>query len=177
MSAAFADWSQQMGSTTNNAGLRETSAPQTLNEHNVTSSLSQNEGRYKPDFDIDNRRGMVGEAVVGTFLEAMGTATVEVKTDSAAHRTGNFYIETAQRLQAADEGLFVASGINVSKAGWWAFAGPSGTGFIAIKADVLKQLAHLGRVAEQPVHSNRTNQTKGRLVRVNDIVAEILRLP
>lgn len=134
-------------------------------------------GTYQPDFDIDNRRGAIGERLIGTFLEAMGTATVEVKTDYGAHRTGNFYIETAQRPQSAAEGVFVASGINVSKASWWTFAGPGENGFIAIKSDVLKGLAINSRETEQPVHSSRTNQTKGRLVRVDDIVAAILRLP
>ena len=128
----------------------------------------------QPDFDIDNRRGAVGEAVVGTFLEAMGTATVEVKTDSGAHRTGNFYVETAQRPQGSPDGLFVPSGINKSKADWWAFAGPGGHGFIAVDTGTLKQLAKNARQAEQPIHSNRTNQTKGRLVRVSDIVAAIM---
>lgn len=129
---------------------------------------------YEPAFDIDNRRGAVGEAVVGTFLEAMGTATVEVKTDSGAHRTGNLYIETAQRPRSAPEGLYIASGINTSEAGWWAFAGPAGNGFIAVKADVLKMLAQDARQAEQPIHSSQTNATKGRLVRVEQVVAAIL---
>jgi hypothetical protein len=129
---------------------------------------------FQPDFDIDNRRGAVGESVVGTFLEAMGTATVEVKTDSGAWRTGNVYVETWQRPQGSPEGTFVPSGINKSKADWWAFAGPGGHGFIAVDRATLKELAKKAREAEQPIHSNRTNQTKGRLVRVSDIVAAIM---
>jgi hypothetical protein len=129
---------------------------------------------YQPDFDIDNRRGAIGERVVGTFLEAMGTATVEVKTDYHAHRTGNVYVETGQRPQSAPDGLFVASGINRSTAVWWAFAGPAGNGFLAINTDTLKRLAREARESEQPIHSARTNQTKGRLVRVSEIVAAIL---
>lgn len=132
---------------------------------------------WNPDFDLDNRRGAVGESVVGTFLEAMGTATVEVKTDYGAHKTGNLYVETAQRLRDAPEGEYVKSGINRSEAGWWAFAGPSGNGFIAIKAELLKPLANAARSAEQRIHNENTNATKGRLVRVDDVVAAILRLP
>jgi hypothetical protein len=132
---------------------------------------------YQPDFDIDNRRGAIGERVVGTFLEAMGTATVEVKTDFGAHKTGNFYVETAQRPRTAAEGIWVASGINRSEAGWWAFAGPSEQGFIAVRAETVKLLARNALEREQTVHNSRTNATKGRLIRVEDVVAAILALP
>jgi hypothetical protein len=129
---------------------------------------------YQPDFDIDNRRGQVGERLVGTFLEAMGTATVEVKTDYKAHRTGNLYVETAQRPNSAEPGVYVASGINRSKAVWWTFAGPGENGFIAVKAEIVKALAIQAPEHKQPIHGPTSNETKGRLVKVSDIVAAIL---
>lgn len=51
---------------------------------------------YQPDFDVDFRRGKVGEDLVGTFLEQLAGSTIEVKTDYRADMTGNVYVETWQ---------------------------------------------------------------------------------
>jgi hypothetical protein len=166
MSAAFADWNQTTDTTMNDATTKEPSQP--------TRSRTQTSTGFRPDFDIDNRRGAIGEHLVGTFLEAIGTATVEVKTDSGAQRTGNFYIETCQRPRDAEEGVWVASGVNRSTAEWWAFAGPGANGFIAVRADVVKALAADAPETTQPIHNERTNASKGRLVKVKDIVAAIV---
>lgn len=127
---------------------------------------------YQPDFDVDYRRGLVGEDLVGTFLEAVAGSTVEVKTDYRAWCTGNLYIETEQEIR--DE--WRPSGISISKATFYSFAGPQGDGFLTIATERLKRLVtETGR----PVHMRRKSQTsrdtRGFLIRVEDVVGDIVR--
>lgn len=121
---------------------------------------------YEPDFDIDLRRGQAGERLVSSFFEQLVGSTVEVKTDFGAWRTGNHYVETWQRSSAGD---WRPSGLNATKAEWWVVVGPAGFGFIAIRCDALRRLAAQSPEAEQPVSNERTNASKGRLVKVNAI--------
>jgi len=126
---------------------------------------------YQPDFDLDYRRGLVGESLVGSFLESVAGSTVEVKTDYRAWDTGNFYIETYQQIR----GEWVPSGLNISKADFYCFAGPTGAGFVTVPKGALIGLV---RDCGRPVHMNRSSDTsrdtKGFLVSVADIVAMIL---
>jgi hypothetical protein len=126
---------------------------------------------YQPDFDIDYRRGLVGENLVGSFLESVAGSTVEVKTDYRAHDTGNLYIETYQEIG----GDWVPSGLNISKADFYSFAGPSGEGFLTIRKNDLIELV---RATGRPVHMQRSSatsrDTKGFLITVADVVARIL---
>lgn len=128
---------------------------------------------YNPDFDLDLRTGALGEHLVGTFWEELQrTGTVEVKVDRGAWRTGNHYVETAQ---SSDGVTFRPSGINTTKAHWWVVASPSEFGFIAIRTDVLKRLCVDAPQAEQPIRDGKTNASKGRLVRMQDLMREMMR--
>lgn len=128
---------------------------------------------YAPDFDLDYRRGMVGESLVGTFLEAVGGSTLEVKTDYRAHETGNLYIETNQKL---DNGQWVKSGISISKANFYCFAGPTGEGFLTIPTAQLKQiLKDTGRFVHMDRSSVSSRDTIGFLIKVEDVINVIFR--
>lgn len=128
---------------------------------------------YNPDFDVDLRKGQLGEQLFGTFWEELHrTGTVEVKVDRGAWRTGNHYVETAQ---SSDGVTFRPSGINTTKARWWVVASPSDFGFITIRTDVLKQLCVGAPQAEQQIRDGKTNASKGRLVRMDDLVREMMR--
>jgi hypothetical protein len=119
---------------------------------------------YQPDFDIDFRRGMVGEDTHRAFL----FGTHEVKTDYRVAETGNLYVETRQQNE---RGEFL-SGINTSKADWWAFVSPWGRGGVYIQADVLRAvIAETNpRETRQPIRSETSNSSTGRLVRLDDIL-------
>jgi hypothetical protein len=126
---------------------------------------------YQPDFDLDFRRGRVGENLVHSFLKSLEGGTVEVKTDSRIAETGNLYIETYQ-FSNADMSDKRPSGINISKADFWAFATPDETGFILIKADALKKLLREGDypVKSQPIANEKTNGSIGRIVPLKDLL-------
>lgn len=126
---------------------------------------------YQPDFDIDNRRGQVGENLVGTFVEALAKGTIEVKTDYGLARTGNVYIETWQ-YRNPDESDKRPSGINTTKADFWAIASPDGTGFVCISTDALKQLIKDKNPPEarQPISGPTTMASVGRLVKMSDLL-------
>lgn len=119
---------------------------------------------YQPDFDIDFRRGMVGEDTHRAFL----FGTHEVKTDYRVAETGNLYVETRQQN---DRGEFL-SGINTSKADWWAFLSPLGVGGVYIRSETLKEVmrATNPRETRQPIRSETSNSSTGRLVRLDDIL-------
>lgn len=122
---------------------------------------------YNPDFDIDLRTGALGEHLVGTFWEDLQrTGTVEVKVDRGAWKTGNHYVETAQ---SSDGVNWRASGINTTKAVWWVVASPEDAGFLCVKVVLLKRLAAEAPEAEQPIRSDKTNASKGRLVKMDDL--------
>lgn len=127
---------------------------------------------YQPDFDIDYRRGQVGEKLVGTFLEHLAGSTIEVKTDYRAWDTGNLYIETEQEIN----GRWVESGLSISKAEYYSFAGPTGDGFLTIPTSRLK---HIVTSTGRPVHMARksatSRDTRGYLIRVLDIVKDIMK--
>ena len=129
---------------------------------------------YQPAFDIDFTRGLVGENLTKTFLNDLAGSLIEVKTDYRAHETGNVYVETHQypQHQPAES---QPSGINLSEAQWYVFAGPSNTGFIAIKKDELMRLVIEAPRAEIAAQNINSNQTRGRLVRLVDIMAAIYR--
>lgn len=127
---------------------------------------------YQPDFDVDYRRGLVGENLVGTFLESVAGSTVEVKTDYRAWCTGNLYIETEQEIR----GQWRPSGLSISKATFYCFAGPRGEGFLTIPTPRLKSLVEeTGRPVHMKRKSATSRDTKGFLIRVEDIVGDIMR--
>ena len=119
---------------------------------------------YQPDFDIDFRRGLVGEDLHKEFL----FGTHEIKTDFRTGETGNFYVETRQQ-NGSSEWL---SGINATKADFWVQASPLGHGGIYIRTDVFKEMLHRvdPPVTRQPILSDATNSSTGRLVRLDDVL-------
>jgi hypothetical protein len=129
---------------------------------------------YQPDFDIDNRRGKVGENLVGSFVEALANGTIEVKTDYGVQSTGNLYIETWQ-YRNPDESDKRPSGINTTKADFWAFASPDGTGFLCISTQALKEIIKETnpREAKQPISSATTMASIGRLVKLSDLTEKM----
>ena len=129
---------------------------------------------YQPDFDIDNRRGQIGEKLVGTFVEALANGTIEVKTDYGLQRTGNVYVETWQ-YRNPDESDKRQSGINTTKADFWAFASPDGVGFICIATETLKELIREKnpQIARQPISSTTTMASIGRLIKMSDLLEKM----
>lgn len=132
--------------------------------------------QYQPAFDIDYRRGLIGENLVNTFLVDLAGSLIEVKTDYRAHETGNVYVETHQYPKGQRE-HYVNSGINLSEANWYVFAGQNETGFIAIKKQELLRLAIAAPRAEIANANINSNQTHGRLVAIKDIIDTIYRKP
>jgi hypothetical protein len=123
-------------------------------------------------FDIDNRRGQIGERLVGSFVDALADATIEVKTDYRANETGNLYVETHQLNW---KGVWKKSGINTSEAKFYSFAGGCGNGFITIDTETLKRLAETAPPIKFTSPQNDTNPTAGRLVKVTDIVRAVFK--
>jgi hypothetical protein len=119
---------------------------------------------YQPDFDIDFQRGLIGEDLHKQFL----FGTHEVKTDFRTAETGNFYIETKQQNRSTES----LSGINTTKADFWVQASPLGCGGIYIRTLVLKELLRKVDPPQtvQPVLSELTNSSTGRLLRLDDLL-------
>jgi hypothetical protein len=119
---------------------------------------------YQPDFDLDFRRGLVGEDLHKAFLYG----THEVKTDYRTAETGNVYIETWQ----ANSSNEWQSGINATKADFWVQASPLGNGGVYIRTESLKELLRQTnpREVRQPIQSATTNSSRGRLVPLDDIL-------
>jgi hypothetical protein len=127
---------------------------------------------YEPRFDIDNRRGKIGENLVNTFVQAIGNGTIEVKTDSRVLETGNVYVEI---MQVNQKGAWVASGLKISEADFYCFAGESGVGFVAIRTDVLKDIAGASQLITKRDEGPQARPTQGRLVKVKDLLATIFK--
>jgi hypothetical protein len=127
---------------------------------------------YQPAFDIDYRRGLIGEDLVNTFLNALSGSLIEVKTDYRAHETGNVYVETHQ-YPSNNPDTPIPSGINLSQADWYVFASPNETGFIAIKKQHLMPLVIDAPRVEIAAKNLNSNQTRGRIVSIKDIVKTI----
>ena len=125
---------------------------------------------YQPDFDMDLAFGQIGEQLVKAGL----TGKVEVKTDRRVHETGNIYVETYQ-FSKTDRSDQRPSGINTTKAEYWAIATSKGIGFVIVKTDELRRLikANEYRRASQPIVSAKTNGSTGVLVPIQDLFKHI----
>jgi hypothetical protein len=126
---------------------------------------------YNPEFDVDLGRGQSGERLVAGIYTSLFDGRVEVKKDFGAWKTGNHYVETAQQGQ---DGEWYPSGINRTSAEWWAIVGPDEVGMLVIRTDLLKQLAATAPESSQPIRNEKTNASKGRLVRIESIVAAVV---
>lgn len=129
---------------------------------------------FQPAFDIDYRRGLIGENLVNTFLVDLAGSLIEVKTDYRAHETGNVYVETHQYPKGQREN-YIPSGINISQANWYVFAGQNSAGFIAIRRHELMELVIAAPRAEIAAANINSNQTRGRLVSIQSIIDTIYR--
>ena len=131
-------------------------------------------GKYEPRFDVDFTRGRVGEELVETFLADLAGNKVEVKTDYRVNETGNVYVETWQYSEpdASDK---KQSGINVSEAEYYCFGSPTGDGFVMVKTSVLKEFIRNTnpREARQPISTDETNASIGRLIPLAELLASI----
>jgi len=127
---------------------------------------------YNPDFDLDLRVGTVGEHLVGTFWEDLQrSGTVEVKVDRGAWKTGNHYVEVWQW----DGTRWKPSGISTTKAVWWAVVSPGSHGFVVVRTDLLRMLCKTAPMRTQPIKSEKTNASAGRLVKMSTLVSEMMR--
>ena len=116
---------------------------------------------YAPDFDIDVKRGEVGEALTASILSQIDT--VEVKTDYRASETGNVYIEVYS-YRAMDKSDLKESGISTTKAHWWAFCSPAGNGLVIISTKDLRDLVRNNYTrykVVQPIASAKTAASIG----------------
>ena len=131
-------------------------------------------GDYQPHFDHDFSRGQVGEKLVDTFLSSLSGSRIETKTDYRVTETGNVYVETWQysKPDASDKRQ---SGINVTTADFWCFASPDGSGFITISTQALKDiiLETNPREVRQPITSDKTNASIGRIIPIVDILRKL----
>jgi hypothetical protein len=131
-------------------------------------------GKYEPRFDVDFTRGRVGEELVETFLADLAGKKVEVKTDYRIGETGNVYVETWQysNPDASDK---YQSGINVSESDYYCFGSPTGEGFVMIKTEALKRFLRENETREtrQPITTDKTNASIGRLVPLAELLASI----
>ena len=126
----------------------------------MTNKVTRSEG-YAPDFDIDVKRGEVGEELTASILNEIDT--VEVKTDYRANETGNVYIE-CYSYRRGDRKDLKRSGISTTKANWWAFASPTGNGLVFISVKDLKNLVHDNYTrfkVTQPMVSEKTAASIG----------------
>ena len=73
---------------------------------------------YEPrfDFQVDMVYGKAGEAELVEFFDAVQGSKVEVKSDR--YRNGRMAVETQQKPTGRD---WQDSGINVTRADWWAY--------------------------------------------------------
>jgi hypothetical protein len=108
---------------------------------------------YEPRFDIDLKRGKVGENKTLDIIDAINEGRIEVKTDYGVWKTGNLYIEYEKQNRQGD---WVASGIASTEADYWAFAFKDGA--IFVETSRLKQLVakHLesGNIGFRPGNSH-----------------------
>jgi hypothetical protein len=88
-------------------------------------------GTVERNFDIDLKYGFDGETMVLGVLN--GAHKVEVKTDMAAHRTGNIAVEFRCNGKP--------SGISTTEADYWAFVLLNGEVIYFIQVERLKELA------------------------------------
>tara|TARA_B110000503_G_scaffold101884_1_gene152172 strand:+ start:3407 stop:3829 length:423 start_codon:yes stop_codon:yes gene_type:complete len=131
---------------------------------------------YEPKFDVDFARGKIGEDLVSGLPEMFLSGKVEVKTDSKAIKTGNFYVETWQKSYYSDE--WKQSGIYLSEADYWAFVIEQNLAMFMITRKALVELLtenwETYREGSQPICTPETNASKGMLVPISDIVQKMI---
>ena len=114
------------------------------------------------DFDLDLSYGKAGETLVEELLT--GGKTIEVKRDKRWADTGNVYVEIECHHQSSRS--WVPSGINATKAAYWAFVLEEAV--FMIPTEALKYaVAELGTYATREDH---LNPSKGILLKLPDLI-------
>ena len=90
----------------------------TVNRYQRKKKMKMRIEGYNPQFDFkaDLSYGHEGEQNLIDFFHAFNNGAVEVKADR--YRNGRMAVETEQRPKGGD---WKPSGINVTKAQWWAY--------------------------------------------------------
>lgn len=126
---------------------------------------------YEPRFDIDLKRGKVGEEKTLDIVDAITESRIEVKTDYGVWKTGNLYIEYEKQDR---KGNWVPSGIVTTEADYWAFAFKDGA--IFIETARLRQLVakHLesGNIGYRPGNA-RSAGSRGVKLPLDDLTATL----
>lgn len=113
------------------------------------------------DFDLDLTFGQEGESLVKELLT--GGQTIEVKRDRKWVSTGNVYVETECFFNRTNS--WGPSGINVTKANYWAFVLEEGI-FIMPTNAVKYAVEEFGRYTECNI---QPNPSKGILLTVTEL--------
>jgi hypothetical protein len=121
---------------------------------------------YNPDFDIDLAFGKEGERHAYEAIRMLGSGKVEVKRER--YNNGSMFIEVAQRPNGYTE--FKPSGINVTKADYWAYIKPGGV-IIFLPTQTIKD--YLATLDYEPFIAKpfSSNPSKGYLVEIAAILA------
>lgn len=108
--------------------------------------MSKNQSDYdipakKYDFHTDLKFGHKGEKLVEEFLEALSDGAFEVKTDR--YRNGRMVVEMMhnprRRTDENGKPIWKASGLQVTKAKWWAYVYTLDGAFVMVNVDRLKR--------------------------------------
>lgn len=108
---------------------------------------------YEPRFDIDLKRGKVGEDKVLDTLDALVESRIEVKTDYGVWKTGNLFIEFEKQNRDGD---WVPSGIAATEADYWAFAFKDGALIVETSRlrDIVNAHKDAGAIGFRPGNSH-----------------------
>lgn len=113
---------------------------------------------YNNDFKYDLQLGQIHEQWLGSILT---DATIEVKRDYMAARTGNIFIEFESRGKA--------SGIAASHAEYWAFV-LSGHRVVIVPLDTVKEVAREQYRKTGYTRGGDSNTSLGVLIKVGDLL-------
>jgi hypothetical protein len=129
----------------------------------------------KFDFRRDLEYGQKGEKLVEKFLDAMEAGAFEVKTDR--YRNGRMVIEMEQNPRRS--GDWKPSGLQVTKAKWWAYIFTLDGGFVIVSVERMRRYIAQRQLSSQDYKEfarNSQNPSRGFLLEPAD-VADLLTSP
>lgn len=131
----------------------------------------------KYDFHTDLKYGQQGEKLVEDFLESLSGGAFEVKTDR--YRNGRMVVEMMhnprKRVDENGKPVWKASGLQVTKAKWWAYVYTLDGAFVMVSVDRLKRFlkAHPDRFNPKKYvdfAKTSSNPSKGFLLEPTDVM-------
>jgi len=131
----------------------------------------------KYDFHTDLKYGQQGEKLVEDFLESLSDGAFEVKTDR--YRNGRMVVEMMhnprKRVDENGKPVWKASGLQVTKAKWWAYVYTLDGAFVMVSVDRLKRFlkAHPDRFNPKKYvdfAKTSSNPSKGFLLEPTDVM-------